>query len=76
MTKCKLKGWILLHTITLINSYIFIRQINSFTPIYIDNEINPIIYFGFFPFIVSVVIHIIYKCDKHRNYVSVYQIDV
>lgn len=76
MTKCKLNGWILLHIITLINSYIFIRQIASFTPIYIDKEINPIIYFGFFPFIVSVVIHIIYKCDKHPTYYPVHPIDV
>jgi len=76
MAKCKLNGWILLHIITLINSCIFINQITKMTPFYIDNTINPVIYYGFFPFIASVVIHIIYKYDKYRNYEPVYRINV
>lgn len=76
MTKCKLNGWILLHIATLINSFIYINQIGSVTPLYIDDTINPVIYYGFFPFVVSVAIHIIYKFDKYRNYEPVYPIDV
>ena len=65
--------------VTLFNSCIFINQITKITPFYINNVVNPVIYFGFFPFIVSVTIHIIYKYDKYdkyRNYEPVYRINV
>ena len=76
MTRCKPNGWILLHIATLINSFMYIYQIGSVTPFYIDDTINPVIYYGFFPFVVSVAIHIIYKFDKYCNYEPVYPIDV
>lgn len=76
MTKCKYNNWIILHLITLVNSCIFINQIAKFAPLYINHSINPIIYFGFIPFITSLLMHVIYKYNKYQKYKAYYSINV
>ena len=51
-------GWCILHTICFINSCIFTWVIAGIVPPLIDGTLNPLLIFGLFPLIMSIIIHV------------------
>lgn len=65
ITTWKVTGWKILHTLCLIISGFLMMYINTLTPVFIHNYINPVYLCGFMPLLISISLHIhhVYPTD-------------